>query len=43
MRKNLPFWKEFSTIYMEDRVVVDRVESQTLKEKQFLKPHLLDG
>ena len=27
----------------DDRVVVDRVESQTLKEQQFLKAQLLDG
>ena len=43
MRENLRFCKEFSILYMEDRVSVDRVESYTSKEKQFLKTQLLDG
>ena len=37
------FCKEFNTLYMEERVLIDRVESQTLKKKQFLKTQLLDG
>ena len=40
MGESLPFSKEFSILCMEDRVSVDRVESQTLKEKQFLKTQL---
>ena len=43
MRENLRFCKEFSIFYMEDTVSVDRVESYTSKEKQFLKTQLLDG
>ena len=35
--------KEFSILYMEDRVSVDHAESQILKQKQFLKTQLLDG
>ena len=43
MRENLQFFKEFSMLYMKDRVTADRVESQTLKDKKFLKTQLLDG